>query len=279
MRTLGIGALVLAACLAVGLSARADIVDPALVARPGPAAYRVHVIDRDAIPGHTIVAVWSHDGTPSSPDSPEIAVPPSASYAVLDDFAHDDLRRVCAFPTARIVPSLGGLGPPMLRDARTGAGGLATGRAEADALLALFDADDVACATLPAPPPPDPALEARHVEAIEDTMRPVRATGRTLELELVSVSFQILGQPPIVVPAGPDHARPTLPPEQHGCACAAAAHRAPPRGALFLAASLALALTRRRIPRIPSPARAGPRSGRGAELRVTRARSRRVTRR
>lgn len=238
MRTLALVSVLLLAAGLAPTEARADIVDPPLVPRRGPAAYRVRVTHRDALAGRTLVGLSVADPYATFLEGP------SARYTVLDDFAYDDLTRICAFPSDRIGGSLGGLGPPMLRDARTGAGGLVTGQAQVDALLALFDADDVACATI-TEPPADPALEARHVEGIEDTIRPVAVHGRALEVALVSVSFEILGQPPIVVPAGPDHARPTLPPEQRGCGCGVA-RRGGERAALSIALGLILVVVSRR---------------------------------
>ena len=208
-----------------------------------PPAYRVHVIDREAIAGHTLVGLTIEEAPPHGP--PPSDGPFSVSYAIVDDFAQGGFDRLCAFPSSRIVDSpLGGLGTRMIQGAPAGASAPILERENITRTLAFFDAEDVACATL-AEPPIERGLRARHVEAVEDTIRPTTVEGRTLHVELVSVAYLVTGQSPLVVSALPGGVRPTVPPASHGCACGVG-HRASHGGVALLALLGWLVTSRRR---------------------------------
>ncbi len=240
-------ALVLALGLGAAVPCAADVIETPEHTPPG---YRVRLVDRDALAGRTLVAVGA--GITYQHGDRE----PQTSYTILDEFAVQSPRRICAVPTDMVQASpVGALGPRMLRGARAASGAITEGQDAVREVEALFDRDEVACAPLGLP-----AIDRPDVEAVEEAYRATSVEGRALTLVLVEVGYQIHGQTTTLA-AGPGGARPPPPPVHGSCGCRAGRGAASP---VALAAWLALALVLvshraaargARAPRRPDPAR------------------------
>ena len=200
MKMRSLGFLVLLFAVSTASRTVADAI-PAQAQRPP--AHRVVVTDRAVLEGRTLVSVgtnrFSHgDGEPTS------------GYALVDDFALQDPARLCAVPSAWVIDSpLGPLGPRMLRGARAASGAVTQGADAVRELEALFESDEVACVGV-GQVELDATTRARGVEAVEDTVRVHGAVGRVLQIDLVSVGFQLEDHTTIVVPAPAGGGRPGL---------------------------------------------------------------------
>lgn len=234
-----LGLAALGSCLATPCAA--DVVDPSEREPPG---YRVHFVDRGALAGRTLVAVGA--GLTYAHGDHE----PGTSYTILDEFAVVGPRRVCAVPSEWVIDSpVGALGPPMLRGARSASGAITTGQEQVQEVLALFDRDEVACA-----PMVPPQLDRADIEAVDEAYRATTVQGRTLQVTLVEVGYQIHGETTTIA-AGPGGSRPPPPPiRSSSCACRTG--RGEPRLALSLGIALALLLGMRRLSGAASDARA-----------------------
>jgi hypothetical protein len=223
-----LAALASSVVIAWTAAAAGDAIGPEDRLQPG---HRVHVLDRTAIEGRTIIAVGIARVTHGD-------VEPSTQYTIVDDFPVADPRRLCAVPSDWVIDSpVGQLGPRMLRGARAASGAITEGQDAVVELEALFDQPGVACAPVDAIQS-DEAMRARHVEAVEDSVRVVSAEGQALHVELVDVSYQLADHSVVTLPAT-GGARPVLPAATSagGCACTALA-RVPGTGALSTALSL-----------------------------------------
>lgn len=235
--------------LASTSDARADAIGPEESRDPG---HRVHVIDRTAIEGRTLVAVGIAAYVHGDHDA-------LTTYSIVDDFAVSDPRRLCAVPSDWVIDSpVGALGPRMLRGARAASGARTEGADAVREVEALFDQPEVACAAIDAITR-DATMTERHVDAVEDTVRPVSIDGQTLRIELVEVAYQ-LGDRTITL-AATGGVRPPLPPAPaRSCACGAA-QRETSTGALGVSATIALILSRRRARALPGHTRSSPPTG------------------